>query len=51
MRNLERHVPVELCIPGLIDLAHPTLADEGGDLAVAEGGAVVLPRFHVGTRS
>ena len=30
---------VQLRIGGLIDLAHPTLADEGGDLVVGESRA------------
>ena len=31
-QNLQRHLAVQLAIGGLIDLAHPTLADEGGHL-------------------
>ena len=30
--------PVQLGISGLIDLAHAPLADEGGDVIVAEAG-------------
>ena len=30
--NLQRDLPVQLGIGGLIDLSHPALADEGGDL-------------------
>ena len=32
-------IPVELGVGGLIDLAHAALADEGGDVVVAEAGA------------
>ncbi len=35
-QDLERHLPVELGVGGLIDLSHPALADEGGDIVVAE---------------
>ena len=39
--DLQRHLPVQLGIGGLIDLAHPALANEGGDIVVAESGADV----------
>ncbi len=39
--HLQRHPAVELSISGLIDLAHPAFADEGGDVVVAESGADV----------
>ena len=38
-QGLERHLPVQLRIGGLIDLAHAPLADEGGDVVVPEAGA------------
>ena len=38
-QDLERHLPVELGISGLIDLSHAPLADEGGDVVMAESGA------------
>ena len=38
-QDLQRHLPVQLGIGGLIDLSHPALADEGGDVVVAESGA------------
>ena len=38
-QDLERHLPVQLGIGGLVDLAHAPLANEGGDLVVAESGA------------
>ena len=38
-QDLQCHLPVQLGIGGLIDLAHAPLADEGGDLVVAESGA------------
>ena len=41
LRDLERHLPVQLRISGLIDLSHAPLADEGGDIVVAESGADV----------
>ena len=37
----ERHIPVELGVPGAIELTHPALADEGGHVVVAEPGADV----------
>ncbi len=37
--DLERHLALELRISRLIDLPHPTLADEGGDVVMAEAGA------------
>ena len=37
-QNLQRHLPVQLGIGGLIDLAHTPLADEGGHVIVAESG-------------
>ena len=36
---LQGHVPVELGISGSIHLPHAALADEGGDIVVAESGA------------
>jgi hypothetical protein len=36
VQDLQRDLPVELGIGGLIDLPHATLADEGGDVVVAE---------------
>ena len=38
-QHLECNVPVEGCVPGLIDLSHPAFADQGGDVVVAEPGA------------
>ena len=35
-QDLERHLPVELGIGGLVDLAHAPLADEGGHVVMAE---------------
>ena len=35
----ERHLAVQLGIGGLPDLSHTPLADEGGDIVVAESGA------------
>ena len=32
-------LPVQLGVGGLLHLPHPTLADEGGDVVVAESGA------------
>ena len=40
-QNLERHLAVQLGIGGLIDLSHPALADEGGDVVMAQSGADV----------
>ena len=40
-QDLQRHVPVELGISGSIDFAHAALADEGGDIVVAESGTDV----------
>ena len=37
-QDLERHLPVQLGIGGLVDLPHASLADEGGDVVVAESG-------------
>ncbi len=36
---LERHVPIELGIAGLPDLAHPAFADLGGDAVGTKRGA------------
>ena len=38
-QDLQRHLPVQLGIGGLIDLPHAPLADEGDDVVVAESGA------------
>ena len=38
-QHLDRDLPIKVCIGGLIDLSHPTLANEGGDVIVAESGA------------
>ena len=38
-QDLQRHLAVELGIGGLIDLSHTPLADEGGDIVMAESGA------------
>ncbi len=38
-QDLERHLAVQLGIGGLIDLPHAPLADEGGDVVMAESGA------------
>ena len=46
---LEGHVPVELRVASLIDLAHPTFADFGGDLIRAERGAGF--EWHQSTRT
>ena len=37
--DLQRDLAVELGVGGLSDLAHAALADEGGDVVVAELGA------------
>ena len=37
-QDLERHVPVELGVPGSIHLSHAPLAYEGGHVVVAEAG-------------
>ena len=37
--DLERHLPLELRISRLIDLAHAALADEGGHVVMPEAGA------------
>ena len=37
--DLERHLPVELGLGGLVDLPHAPLADEGGHVVGAESGA------------
>ena len=42
--NLERHLTLELRVGGLIDLAHPALADEGGDVVM--GDAVTYGEGH-----
>ena len=31
-QDLQRHLAVQLRVGGLIDLSHPALADEGGDI-------------------
>ena len=38
-QDLECDLSIQLGIGGLIDLAHAPLADEGGDVVVAEPGA------------
>ena len=38
-QDLERHLPVQLGIGGLIDLAHAAFANEGSDVVMAESGA------------
>ena len=38
-QDLQRHLTLELRVGRLVDLAHPALADQGGDLVVAEPGA------------
>ena len=40
-QDLERHLAVERGVSGLVDLPHPALADEGGDVVVAKSGADV----------
>ncbi len=37
--DLQRDLAVELRVGGLPDLAHPALAQEGGDVIVPEAGA------------
>ena len=37
--DLERHLPVQRGIGDLIDVAHAPLANEGGDIVVAESRA------------
>ena len=37
-QDLQRLLPIQLCIGGLIDLSHPAFTDEGGDVVVAESG-------------
>ena len=41
MIELRVVLPVQLGVRGLIDLAHAPLANEGGDMVVAESGADV----------
>jgi len=43
-QNLQGHLPVQLGIGGLIDLAHAPLANPGGDVIVAESRADVEGR-------
>ena len=52
-QDLQRHLPVQFGIGGLADLAHAALADEGGDIVVAEAGADVegYTRFASGKRN
>ena len=38
-QDLQRHLAVQRGIGGLVDLPHAPLADEGGDIVVAEAGA------------
>ena len=38
-QDLQRHLPVQLGIGGLIDLPHAPLADEGGDVVVGDARA------------
>ncbi len=47
--DLQRDLPVELRVGGLPDLPHPALAQEGGDVVVAEAGAG--GQGHVGLES
>ena len=37
-QDLQRHLPVQLGIGGLIDLSHAALADKGGHVVMAESG-------------
>ena len=37
-KKLERHIPAELRVPSPVDLAHPTLSEQGNDLEVSETG-------------
>ena len=37
--NLQGDITPELRVGGAIDLAHPALADEGGDVVMGEAGA------------
>ena len=38
-QDLQRHLPVQLRIGGLIDLAHAALANEGSHIVVGDAGA------------
>ena len=38
-QDLQRHLPVQFGIGGLIDLSHAAFTNEGGDIVVAESGA------------
>ena len=38
-QDLQRHLPVQLRLGGLVALAHAALADQGGDVVVPEAGA------------
>ena len=48
-QDLQHDLPIQLGIGGLIDLAHAALADEGGDVVVAELGADI--KSHEGVAS
>ncbi len=37
-QDLERHLPVQLGIGGMIDLPHAPLANEGGHVVMGESG-------------
>ena len=49
--DLERHLTLELRFGGPIDLAHPALADQGGDIVMAESGANVESHDQSGSTS
>ena len=38
-QDLQRHLPVQRGVGGLVDLAHAAFADEGGDVVMAESRA------------
>ena len=38
-QDLQRHLPVQLGIGGLVDLSHATLTNESGDVVMSEAGA------------
>ncbi len=41
---MEHHVPIELCVSGLIHIAHAAFADLGGDFVDAEPGSGIQGR-------
>ena len=49
--DLQRHLALELGISRLIDLPHTPLADEGGDVVMAEARADVQGHVYFGATS